>query len=310
MPHLMDGTCRILCATSGKTRTFAKKVRVFYFNMIQDIYPHRFDNQYKPSAVMGEHDYVFHFRGNTLLLKHEGDKLDLPKKQELPKLTSDTPSVFLFTLNQVACFLVWEDPGVDDPSFSYEPMDIFRTIKEQEIAWICLAGFHLYTWYSRTIFCGTCGSKMRHKSDERAMECPHCHSIFYPTIAPAVIVAIVNDQNILLVRGGRNTKGRYTLVSGFVEVGETLEEAVVREVKEETGIDVRSIRYYKNQPWPLSGSMMVGFIAEADRNQPLVVDYSELNDAAWFSREHLPDHSLPLSIAGEMIEQFEKEALC
>ncbi len=277
--------------------------------MIQDIHPHRFDNQYKPFAVLGEHDYVFHFRGNTLLLKNDGDKLGLPRKSDLQKLTPETSSVFLFTLNQTACFLIREDPDVDDPSFTYHSLEVFRTMKEQEIAWICLSGFHLHTWYSRNQYCGTCGSITRHKSDERAMECPNCRSIFYPTIAPAVIVAIVSGEQILLVRGGRSINGRYSLVSGFVEVGETLEEAVVREVKEETGLDVHAIRYYKNQPWPLSGSMMVGFIAEAEINQPLAIDHEELSDAAWFSRNHLPEHSLSLSIAGEMIEQFEKGAL-
>jgi NAD+ diphosphatase len=141
------------------------------------------------------------------------------------------------------------------------------------------------------------------------MECPTCGSIFYPAIAPAVIVAIVCDEEILLVRGGRSINGRYSLVSGFVEVGETLEEAVVREVKEETGLDVHAIRYYKNQPWPLSSSMMVGFIAEADRNQPLVLDCNELSHAGWFTKDNLPNHSLSLSIAGEMIEQFGKGKL-
>jgi len=284
--------------------------RIFYSDcMIQDIHPHRFDNQYKPAAVMTEHDYVFHFRGNTLLLKNDGEKLDIPRKSDLPKLTIGTSSVFLFTLNQTACFLVWEDPNVEGPLFSYQSMDVFRIIKEQEIAWICLAGFHVYTWYSRNNFCGTCGNKTQHKLDERAMECLHCHAIYYPTIAPAAIVAILSGEHILLVRGRNSTKGRYSLVSGFVEVGETLEETVAREVKEETGLDVRSIHYYANQPWPLSGSMMVGFIAEADMNQPIVLDRQELSDAAWFHRNDLPDHSLPLSIAGEMIERFEKGEL-
>ncbi len=283
--------------------------KVLVFRMIQDIYPHRFNNQYNPSAVLGEHDYVFHFKGNTLLFKKEGETLSLPRKCDLPNFLPLTSLVFLFTLDETACFLVWEDPGVNEASFTYSSLEIFRTMKEQEMAWISLSAFHLYTWYSRNQFCGTCGGKTRHKSDERAMECPNCRSLFYPTIAPAVIVAIICGEEILLVRGGRSINGRYSLVSGFVEVGETLEEAVVREVKEETGLDVHSIRYYKNQPWPLSSSMMVGFIAEADKNQPLVLDQNELGDAAWFSRDNLPNHSLSLSIAGEMIEQFEKCSL-
>lgn len=277
--------------------------------MIQDIYPHRFNNQYDPEALLAENDYIVHFKGNTLLFKKTVEGLTLPRKSDVSNLTLECAPVFLFRLNETACFLIEEEPCVDEASFTYSDLEIFRYMKEQEVAWMCLSAYQLYTWYTRNQFCGTCGGKTHHKHDERAMVCSVCSTIHYPTIAPAVIVAILCGDHILLVRGGKNTHGRYSLVSGFVEVGETLEEAVVREVKEETGLDVHAVRYYKNQPWPLSGSMMIGFIAEADKNQPLVLDQNELGDAAWFSRDNLPNHSLSLSIAGEMIEQFEKCSL-
>ena len=96
------------------------------------------------------------------------------------------------------------------------------------------------------------------------------------------------------------------LHAGYVDVGESFEEALTREVNEEVGLDIKNIRYYKSQPWPVSGSIMIGFIAEADENQPISIDSKEIAEAAWFTRGNLPKHSLNISIAGEMIEQFEK----
>jgi NAD+ diphosphatase len=94
-----------------------------------------------------------------------------------------------------------------------------------------------------------------------------------------------------------------------VDVGETLEETVIREVKEEVGLDVRNIRYFASQPWPLSGSLMVGFTAEADEKQPIQIDGKEIIEAAWFERGNLPSRPTNISIAGEMLDKFERGEL-
>lgn len=133
--------------------------------------------------------------------------------------------------------------------------------------------------------------------------------MIYPKISPAIIVAIVCGNNILLARGSNFRGSWYSLIAGYADVGESLEDTVKREVKEEVGLDVRNIRYYKSQPWPLSGSMMIGFVAEADDHQPVSVDRREIAEAAWFTRGRLPEYSMRLSIAGEMIEKFDKGEL-
>jgi NAD+ diphosphatase len=164
-------------------------------------------------------------------------------------------------------------------------------------------------WYTLNKFCGKCGSKTTEKPDERAIICLDCNTVLYPKISPAVIIAIICNDKILLAHNANFQSNWYSLVAGFVDVGESLEEAAIREIKEEVGLDVKNIRYYKSQPWPHSGSMMIGFIAEADDKQPICIDNKEITEAAWYTRGNLPNHPLLLSIAGEMIEKFEKGIL-
>lgn len=277
--------------------------------MIQDIYPHRFNNQYLANQPISENDYILHYQGNTILLKANGKDLAIPQKKDFPEISGEMESVFLFSLNEVPCFLVWDDLKADESQFEYKDISFFRTTNQKEIAWISVVGLHLRNWYLQNKFCGKCGSKTQHKNDERAMVCPSCNTVVYPKISPAIIVAIISNDKILLAHNANFVGNWYSLIAGFVDVGETLEETLVREVKEEVGLDVWNIRYYKSQPWALSGSMMIGFIAEADENQPICIDGKEITDASWFSRGNLPGYPSTISIAGEMIEKFEKGEL-
>ncbi|MDP4277692.1 MAG: NAD(+) diphosphatase [Bacteroidota bacterium] len=277
--------------------------------MIQEIYPHRFNNQYIAGKQLEENDFILHYNGKSLLLKVCGDELKLPTKKDFLNGSGLTEATFLFTLDTVSCFLIWDEPAADPSRFIYKELSFFRTTNQKEIAWISLAGFHLKSWYTEHRFCGACGTKTHHKSDERAMICPDCGSVFYPKISPAIIVAIICNDKLLLANNTNFAQDWYSLIAGYVDIGETLEETVIREVKEEVGLDVKNIRYYKSQPWPLSGSEMVGFIAEADEHQPISIDNKEIAKAAWFSRENLPNHPTNVSIAGELIEKFEKGEL-
>ena len=277
--------------------------------MIQDIYPHRFSNLYLANQVIREDDYILHYQGNTLLLKTNGEELRIPQKKDFPEISSETEHVFLFSLNEVPCFLIWDDLKVDESQFTYKEIGFFRSTAQREIGWVSLVGLHLRNWYQQNRFCGFCGTRTQHKPDERAVVCPACNAVVYPKISPAIIVAILCNDKILLARNSNFTGGWYSLVAGYTDVGETLEETVRREVKEEVGLDVWNIRYYKSQPWELSGSMMIGFIAEADENQPICIDEKEIADAVWFTRDNLPNHPTNISIAGEMIEKFERGEL-
>lgn len=277
--------------------------------MIQDIFPHRFNNQFLANRSMNERDWVFHFRENELLVKVEGDRISIPQRKDFPELSSQTPATFLFQLNETSCFLILLQNEDDQQGMEYKDMAFFRAINQPEIAWTAVAAFQLKNWYAQNKFCGKCGSPLQHKPDERALVCTSCKNIIFPRISPAVITAILCNDKILLARNASFTNNRFALIAGYVDVGETLEQAVRREIKEEVGLTVSNIRYYDSQPWPLSGSLMVGFIAEADEQQPIVIDNKEIVEAGWFSRGQLPNVPNTSSIAGELIAKFERGEL-
>ena len=275
--------------------------------MIHEILPHTFDNQYYHKTEISDDDYVLYYSDNKILLKENEEDFELPRKKDLTNVSDHF--TYLFELDHTPCFLTWNDPRNDDNHFVFKEIYSLRTSDQKEIAWISSIGFHLMTWYDSNRYCGKCGSKTEEKTDERAIICPNCGHVVYPKISPAVIVMIKCDDKILLAHNSRFPAQWYSLVAGYADIGESLEETVIREVKEEVGLDVKNIRYYKSQPWPFSGSMMIGFIAEADCNQPVIPDNKEITEAAWFQRGHLPAYPPKISIAGEMIEKFDKNEL-
>jgi NAD+ diphosphatase len=158
-------------------------------------------------------------------------------------------------------------------------------------------------WDRTHRFCGSCGAPTAEKPEERAKVCPVCGQASYPRISPAVIVAVVRGEEILLARASRFVEGMYSVLAGFVEPGETLEECVHREVKEETGVEVQNVRYFASQPWPFPNSLMVGFTAEHAAGE-IVVDHTELVDARWFRADALPRIPDRITIARRLIDWF------
>lgn len=272
--------------------------------MIHEIQPHRFDNHYIPGKQPETTDFILHFKGNSLLMKTECDEIEIPQLRDLKNINKNPEFTFLFTLDSTSCFLLWDETEEVPQHLEFQEIGFFRTIHHRETGWIAIVAYHLHNWYAEHRFCGKCGSPTHHKTDERAIACMHCGTVVYPKISPAIIVAITSGNKILLARNANFKGGWYSLIAGYVDVGETLEETVMREVKEEIGINVSNIRYYKSQPWALSGSMMVGFTSEADDQQPIEVDGKEITTADWFTRDNLPAYPSNASIAGEMIEKF------
>lgn len=164
-----------------------------------------------------------------------------------------------------------------------------------------------YALFLRTHrFCGQCGSRMDKVQWEMAMHCHTCQHRSYPRVSPCIIVAIRHGNKILLAQGERQKQsGYYSTLAGFVESGESLEQAVHREVKEEVGVQVKNLEYYGSQPWPFPHSLMMGYLAEYDSGD-IKVDGHEIIDAKWFDFDELPNVPPKFSIAGHLIEETQK----
>jgi NAD+ diphosphatase len=177
-----------------------------------------------------------------------------------------------------------------------------------------LRAFHIAQWRRDSRFCGSCGSKNTDAvidnakgsgaSTGPARNCPSCGRMEFPRITPAVMALVTNDEGkILLAHNAAFAPGLYSLIAGFVEAGENLEAAAIREVREETGIEIRDIQYAASQPWPFPHSLMICFTARYARGA-IKPDGVEIEDAAWFSRDNLPTLPGSGSIARRLIERW------
>lgn len=173
-----------------------------------------------------------------------------------------------------------------------------------EVEWnVAGRAVQLLEWDRTHRHCGACGIETGPLAVERARRCPGCGLTAFPRLSPAVIVAIERGDEILLARGPNFAPGRYALVAGFVEAGESLEDAVAREIREEVGIEVDRITYVASQPWPFPHSLMVGFFA-AYAGGEIRVDGREIEGARWFRVDALPGIPQRLSIARRLIDRY------
>lgn len=166
-------------------------------------------------------------------------------------------------------------------------------------------GIEINHFFNTHKFCGKCGHPTQQTQDELAVQCTHCGYRTYPVICPSVIVAIRRGKEILLANHKRHYQpgggGMYTTLAGFVEVGETFEQTVRREVFEETGIQIKNIRYFGSQPWAFPNSQMVGFLADYESGE-INLQETEIHDAQWFSYDQpLPELPPTGTIARKLI---------
>lgn len=161
----------------------------------------------------------------------------------------------------------------------------------------------LVEWELGHAFCGRCGSSTDPSETELARICPSCGASYYPRITPAVIMLVEHDGRVLLARRAGWNVPFYSVLAGFVEPGETLEECVRREVHEEAGIEVGEVRYFGSQSWPFPSQLMIGFVAQALGDE-LVIDSSELGEADWFRPGELPPIPGTFTMARRLIDDF------
>ena len=185
---------------------------------------------------------------------------------------------------------------------SFEPLpSYFFAHDEAEIALAsrlrALAG-----WMDSTRFCPSCGHPLQLHAVETALECPACGRLHFPRIEPCIITLITRGDELLLLRNIKDTRGVYACLAGFVEAGETLEQALRREVREETSLEVVNFRYAGSQAWPFPDQLMMAFYAEYKSGE-IHIQESEITDARWFRPDALPPLPRPGSIARRLIER-------
>jgi len=207
------------------------------------------------------------------------------------------------------CTFTWDDAPEGDAKKSIaEPFRLkgLRSLFGElspEMLDVAGRAMHFADWSTQSRFCGACATPTVRSEKERAMSCPACKRVYYPRISPAVIVLVTRGEQALLARNSRFPLPFFSTLAGFSEVGESLEETLVREVREEVGIHVKDVRYFGSQPWPFPNSLMVGFFAEYESGE-LTLDPEEIAEAAWFSREDIPMVPPPISIARKLIDSW------
>ena len=208
-------------------------------------------------------------------------------------------------LNSIPCYVVFDrtEGGVVVPGTEWVSLRWGYGKFAEEMFQVYGRAQHLLLWAGNNRFCGRCGNSMALKSDERCFHCPACGFTSYPRISPAVIVAIEREGKLLLARGRGFATEMYSVLAGFVEPGESLEECVRREVKEEVGIEVKDVRYFESQPWPFPDSLMIAFTAEYAGGE-LTIDPHEIVAAGWFGPEEFPPIPSKFSIARALIDRF------
>lgn len=272
--------------------------------MLHEIFPKKLHIEYVERNAERE-DYVLNLMRDRVLVHDDADNLSLPTVGELE--IDKEKLRFLFRIDD-ACFYMNEEEKMPEEfgRYTYAVINSLRRHKPQEMSFAVQLSFRLATWYKNSAYCGRCGAKTRHSENERALVCPECKNRIYPMICPSVIVLIKDGERALLTRyqATHNFYRNYALVAGYVETGETPEEAVAREVMEEVGIKVKNITYYNSQPWPLSGALLLGYVCDLDGDDTITRDEGELEEALWINRDELPDRSKDVSLTSDMIEAF------
>ena len=291
--------------------------------MIQEIAPKKFWNAYENRKPQDDSEIICVWDGNYCIIHGEqGDRF--PRYEELLR-ENGVGSDYAELKNLQYLFAIFEGEARRDyflcvcekaydfsklPTHSWEPTWYMNhKMAPRHEAFAGMTAHHLYVWYRDNRFCGRCGTKMVHDDVQRMMQCPTCGNMVFTKIAPAVLAAVQHNGKMLLTKYAHGD-GNYALVAGFVEIGETAEECVAREVMEETGLRVKNVRYYDSQPWGFAGNLMIAYTAELDGEDDTIRrDASELAVAEWVAPEEITDIFDYSSLTREMIRRFREGRL-
>ncbi|AGB03266.1 NAD(+) diphosphatase [Methanoregula formicica] len=267
---------------------------VFSSAFLEPLYPEPAEPPENAEWVIVRENGVYLQSGEPPVLLYTHDK-----KEAIPDVLHRQ---YLGHQNGVAWYAmeVAADTAVPGSVFYPDIRGLHAILPDNELAVAALA-VRIIAFDRTTRFCGLCGSETRQSKEERAKVCAACGQVTYPRMSPAIIVLIRKDDQILLARSPRFPPKFHSVIAGFVAPGETLEEAVRREVREEVGIEIANIRYLGSEPWPFPDSLMIGFVADYAGGE-IVIDNNEIVSAGWFDRASLPELPRKMSIARALID--------
>ncbi len=269
--------------------------------MIQDIAPSQYQVAYTPCEPSPANPVIW-FSGKKICMKKSCEFFTCGEiMQAFPAAVLS----YLFRIDDQPYFLLdMDDAGADLPELTVSPLNALRTMPTMTGSFAGYTAWHLCDFRRSNRFCGKCGHALIDGQDERKLICPDCGNTIYPRINPCIIVAVHDGDRLLMTKYAGRAVNWFVLIAGFMEIGESAEDTVRREVMEEAGVKVKNIRYFGSQPWGIPGNLTLGYTAELDGDDTITIDESELSEGRWFNREDVPAKDEQLSITQEMIRAF------
>lgn len=275
----------------------------------------RKDEAWQEEALASEQARFVPVWGDTCLVGGDPLRLQFLERATIEAWLDENSLIFLGLFRDMPAFAV-AIPAKGDAPFAelgeFQDLRYLGTVLPADEANLAAHARGLVLWHTSQQFCGHCGSSARPHSGGNSRRClnPDCDRELFPRVDPAIIVLVARGDQCLLGRQSGWPEGRYSSIAGFVEAGESLEDAVRREVYEETNIRVGAVRYHSSQPWPFPSSLMLGFVAEAatDSQHEIRLNDGELEDARWFTRKELrsgfPKLPFRISIARRLVDNW------
>jgi len=263
----------------------------------------RIPRHFTPLHALPEHGtaHSFVFRGDELLV-HAAD-FSLPDDDACAAAGVRAGAIHAVGLLQDSvCRTAWvERDAVAAPGWEFRKLRSLFGILDLELMAVAGRAYQIAEWSRTHRYCGACGTPTQPAANEHCMRCPACGLSSYPRISPAMMVLVKQGERILLARNAQSPTGRWSALAGFLEPGESVEDAVHREVFEEVGLTVRDLRYFGSQSWPFPHSLMIAFTAEYDGGE-ITPDPNEIAEARWFAPgDALPPLAFNISIAHALI---------
>ena len=243
------------------------------------------------------------FRCDKLLCDSEGYLL-LANEVHLPALGLATTSEhYLGVLNGEDLWVRVLTTGILPAHYQWLGLRSQLEVLSADAFQLAGRALQIAQWFYDHRYCGRCGLETQQDAMDRAKVCHDCELRFYPRISPCMIVLVTRGEELLLAHHQRATRVVYSTLAGFVEAGEGVEECIRREIKEEVGIEVGKLEYFRSQPWPFPSQLMLGFFAEYEAGE-IKIDPVEIVDAKWFRYDQLPQVPASASVAGQLITHY------